>query len=329
MAVRAGVSRTTVSYVLNKVGTAHISEETRLRVLDAAESLGYVPNAAARILAGQPSKIIGLIYPRRHPHLSSHLFLLPMIDGLMAAVEEHEMRLLIDSVDDTKENAFLDLARAKRIDGVILIDTPVGDAAVQRLTRDAFPVVTMGHCHPGLSSVDVDNRAGVLGAMQHLLQTGHQRIACITNVPGKQESLNLRLQGYCDALNDAGIAIERSLIVEGLYTPESGYEAMHQLLSLKPLPSAVFVASDVVAFGAMRAILEQGLRIPQDIAIVGFDDVPLAKFANPPLTTVRVPAVEMGMHAGMLLMERILKRSAVSHVMLPTQLVIRESSILK
>lgn len=327
VALRAGVSRTTVSYVLNKVDTASISEETRLRVLAAAESLGYVPNAAARMLAGQPSKLLGLIYPRRHPHLSSHLFLLPMIDGLLAAVEEHEMRLLIDSFDDTKENAFLDLARAKQIDGLILIDTPLNERAVQHVAQNDFPVVTLGYCHPKLNSVDADNHAGVQQAIKHLLEAGHQRIACITNSPSTVENPNIRLQGYRTALEQAGVAIDPTLIVEGLYTPESGYQAMHQLLQVSAKPTAVFVASDVVAFGAMRAIQESGLSIPHDMAVVGFDDVPLAKFANPPLTTVHMPAVEMGMQAGMLLMERILDRSAISHVMLPTELVVRASSV--
>lgn len=298
-------------------------------MLDAAKSLGYVPNAAAQMLAGQRSRIIGLVYPRRQPHLSSHLFLLPMIDGLMAAVEAHEMRLLIDSVDDTMENAFLNLARAKRIDGLILIDTPLDEAAVAQFNKDSFPVVTMGYCHPEISSVDADNRAGVKAAIEHLLAAGHRRIACITNSPGTKAQPNLRLQGYCDTLAGAGIEIDARLIGDGLYTPESGYAAMQQLLNVDPLPTALFVASDVVAFGAMSAIHERGLSIPRDIAVVGFDDVPLAKFANPPLTTVKMPAVEMGLQAGMLLMERILNQVSVAHVLLPTELIIRTSSLVR
>lgn len=329
VAARAGVSRTTVSYVLNNVETANISEQTRLRVLDAADALGYVPNAAAQMLAGHRSHIIGLVFPRTHPHLATHLFLLQILEGLMGVVQQQGMRLLIDSVESSVESAYVDLAHAKRIDGLILIDAPPEDRALQQLAQDDFPIVTLGDLHPNLCSVDVDNRVGARQAIEHLLAQGHQRIGCITNVPLRATDSNPRLLGYQDALRQNGIVLDETLVAEGLYSPESGFAAMQQLLATPHPPTALFVASDVVAFGAMAAMQDHGFAIPQDMAVVGFDDVPLAQYTNPPLTTVRMPTVAMGRRAGELLYDQILGRTVEPHVLLETELIIRASSVRK
>ncbi|MCE7984649.1 MAG: LacI family transcriptional regulator [Caldilinea sp. CFX5] len=327
VAARAGVSRTTVSYVLNNVETANISAQTRLRVLDAAAALGYVPNAAAQMLAGHRTQVIGLVFPRTHPHLATHLFLLQILEGLMEVVQQQEMRLLIDSVESSVESAYLDLARAKRIDGLILIDALADDPAFQRLAQDRFPIVTLGCMHPKLCSVDVDNRLGAQQAVDHLVAQGHRRVGCITNSPITASDPNPRRLGYLDALDNAGLDPDEALIVEGLYSPESGFAAMQQLLAMPQSPTAVFVASDVVALGAMAAIQAQGLAVPQDVAVVGFDDVPLARFANPTLTTVRMPTEEMGRRAGQLLFDQIMGRSVEPCTLLKTELIIRASSL--
>lgn len=327
VAARAGVSRTTVSYVLNNVEGAKISEQTRLRVLDAADVLGYVPNAAAQMLAGHRAHIIGLVFPRTHPHLATHLFLLQILEGLMGVVQQQGMRLLIDSVESSVESAYLDLARTKRIDGLILIDAPADDPAFQQLAHDRFPIVTLGHMHPNLCSVDVDNRIGAQRAVDHLVAQGHQRIGCITNSPITPCDPNPRRLGYLDAISNAGLDPDAALIVEGLYSPESGFAAMQQLLAMPHPPTAVFVASDVVALGAMAAIQAQGLAVPQDVAVVGFDDVPLARFVHPPLTTVRVPTVEMGRRAGQLLFEQIMGQPVEPCTLLATELIVRASSV--
>jgi len=327
VAARAGVSRTTVSYVLNNVETANISDQTRLRVLDAADALGYVPNAAAQMLAGHRSHIIGLVFPRTHPHLATHLFLLQVLEGLMAVVQQQGMRLLIDSVESTVESAYLDLARTKRIDGLILIDVLGHDPALQRLALDDFPIVTLGQSHPRLCSVDVDNQTGARLAVEHLLAQGHQRIGCITNFPTTAHDPNLRMLGYQAALRNADRPLDPSLLVEGLYQPESGFTAMQQLLDQPQPPTAVFVASDVMAMGALTAIYARGLTVPKDIAVVGFDDVPLARYTNPPLTTVRMPTVEMGQRAGELLFEQILGHTVEPQTLLATELIVRASSL--
>lgn len=324
----AGVSRTTVSYVLNDVETANISSDTRQRVRAAADELGYVPNAAAQMLAGQRTQIVGLVFPRTYPHLSTHMFLLQVMDGLVGVAQQNGVWLMIDSVESSIEDAYLELVRSKRIDGLILIDLlPHDDRALQNLVGDGFPVVSIGWVHDNICSVDVHTRSGAQTAVEHLIGLGHRRIACITNYPVTLETPSTRLQGYRDALAAAGIPFDAGLVKSGRYSPESGLTAMDDLLGQGVPPTALFVASDIVAFGAMRAIQARGLAIPGDVAVIGFDDVPLAQFANPPLSTVRVPAERQGQLAGQLLIDQIQEKAVPAHTWLETQLVLRESTL--
>ncbi|MBX3054119.1 MAG: LacI family DNA-binding transcriptional regulator [Caldilineaceae bacterium] len=324
----AGVSRTTVSYVLNRVETANISEDTQQRVYAAARKLGYVPNAAAQMLAGQRSHIVGLVFPRTYPHLSTHMFLLEVMEGLVGIAQQNGVRLLIDSVESSLEDAYIELVRSKRIDGLILIDIlPDDDRALKSLVADGFPVVSIGYVHDDICCVDVDTRSGARTAVEHLISLGHTHIGCVNNYPVTRESPGPRLQGYQDALADAGIPFDERLITSGQYSPESGLAAMDRLLDGGISLTAVFVASDIVAFGAMRAIQARGLAIPDDIAVIGFDDVPLARFANPPLSTVRVPADRQGQMAGQLLVQQIQEEAITTYTRLDTQLVARESTL--
>ncbi len=332
VAERAGVSRTTVSFVLNDVEGTKISDETRQRVLAAAKELGYVPHAAAQVLAGQRTRTIGLAFPRAPHHLPTHFFLLQVMDGLLRVVQQHGLRLLIDSPDDGRSaRSYLNLVRAKRIDGLIMLDPRSDDRALRGLAEDGFPLVLIGDLPGGdISSVDVDNRAAARNAVEHLLSCGHRRIACITNAPlSSYTATEERLLGYRDALEAAGIAYDDALVRYGAYTPQSGFNCMTGLLNdVRLLPTAAFVASDVVAFGAMSAIQRRDLRVPEDIALVGFDDVPLARFVNPALTTVRLPATEQGRLAGKLLLELILNQLEVSRrILLDTELIVRASSV--
>lgn len=331
VAKQAGVSRTTVSFVLNDVAEANISQETRRRVLAVAEELGYVPHAAAQVLAGQRTRIIGLVFPRSYHHLPTHFFLLQILDGLLDVVHQNGLRLLIDSLGESGgKQTYLDLVRAKRIDGLIVLDPRSDNPGLHALAEEGFPLVLIGDLAGArICSVDVDNRAAGGVAVKHLLSLGHRRIGCITNAPlSGYRVTEERLQGYRDALNAAAIAFDESLVRYGEYTPESGFSCMNSLLDeAVPRPTAVFVASDVVAFGAMAAIQQRNLRIPEDIALVGYDDVPLARYVNPPLTTIRLPAAEEGRRAGELLLDLILKRAESGRrVLLETELIIRASS---
>ena len=332
VAERAGVSRTTVSFVLNEVEGMRISQETRQRVLDAAQELGYVPNAVAQALASRRTRIIGLVFSRSYHHLTSDDFILQIVDGLLDVVRQHDIRLLLDSVENwDQEDAYLNLVRAKRIDGVILSLPRSDDIELHVLAEEGFPVVLIGRL-PGVDicSVDVDNRAAARVAVEHLLSLGHTRIGCITNGDPSFIAASDRLLGYQEALATADIPYDETLVRYGNYSPESGFEAMNGLLQGAVLPTAVFVASDVVAFGAMAAIHEHKLKIPDDIAVIGFDDVPLSRFFYPPLTTIHLPAAELGRKAGELLFDLILHQVEPGRqVLLETELAVRASSVKK
>jgi LacI family transcriptional regulator len=198
---------------------------------------------------------------------------------------------------------------------------------MRSLEKDGFPTVLMGQL-PGSSfcSVDVDNCAAARKAVAHLLELGHRRIGCITNAPLSYTAAD-RLLGYRQALEQAGITPDQNLVRYGNFDPESGYIQMSSLLDVQPAIRAVFVASDVITFGAMRAIRERGLSIPGDVALVGFDDVPFARYVDPPLTTVSLPAAELARISCKILFELIHKdHPTARNVLLDTHLVVRQSS---
>jgi LacI family transcriptional regulator len=328
VAERAGVSRTTVSLVLNEVQGVQISKETRQRVNQVANELGYVPNAAAQALARQRAQIIGLLLTRNPHHIASDAFLNQVLDGLITAVRQYSMRLIIDIVEaQHQKKAYLELVRAKRIDGLILSGPRFDDEALLALESDHFPTVLMGHLpETNFYSVDIDNVSAAEQAVNHLIKLGHRRIACITNALPSYTAAADRLRGYRQALESHNITFDERLVRYGDFVPESGYHQMKDLLEQEAQPSAVFVASDVVAIGAKAAIREHGLDIPQDMALVGFDDVPLAQYLDPPLTTVRLPALELASKASELLIQ-IIQGSPpdVKQVLLDSQLIVRQS----
>jgi DNA-binding LacI/PurR family transcriptional regulator len=329
VAERAGVSRTTVSFVLNKVEGIQISEETRLRVLKAARDLGYVPNASAQALVGQRTKIIGLVLTRSPSHITSDAFLTQVLNGLMEVTRRHKMRLLLEVVEDLHHReAYMELAWSKRIDGILLSGPRFDDEALHALEEDGFPAVLLGQL-PGSSfpSVDVDNTAAAEKAVAHLVRLGHRRIACITHAQPQYTTTNQRLEGYHKALAAAGIPYDEELVRYGDFSPESGYQEMVSLLAGDKHIDAVFAASDVVAMGVMGAIREAGLSIPGDIAVVGFDDVPMARYVDPPLTTIHLPAIELARTAGeMIIPLTDGHQPEKTHVVLDTELVVRKSS---
>ena len=324
----AGVSRSTVSFVLNDVDM-QISEETRQRVLSAAAELGYAPDAAAQALVSRRTRIIGLVLIRTPHHIDADIFLTQVLDGLIQTTQKHTLRLLLDLVEEpSSQSTYLELIQSKRIDGLIISGPRTETAALRSLVEEGFPLVLMGQLpHPDFCYVDVDNRAAARTAVEHLADLGHVRIACVTNAPPSYTAAIQRLQGYRDVLAAHGITYRDEMVRHGDFTPDSGYEQMCILLDGPERPTAVFVASDVVAFGAMAAIRERGLRIPEDLAVVGFDDVPFARYASPPLTTAHLPAADLGRRAGEMLIALISGAALTErHVLLETSLIVRESS---
>ena len=325
----AGVSRTTVSFVLNNDTRFSIRPETKLKVHEAAAKLGYVPNASARALASNQAKAIGLIMTRDTRYISSDVFLPQLIGGLLDSVKLFGISLLIEWVEPGQQlQTYHKLTGAKHIDGMILTISRYDDTGLKVLENADIPVVLMGtvpHCK--LHSVDIDNAASARKAVDHLLKLGHQQIACITDAPLPYSSAAQRLNGYQQALQSAGIGFDETLMRYGDFDAESGYKAMQSLLKKKTEFSAVFAASDNISFGAMEAAREAGLDIPDDVSFVGHDDIPLARFAHPPLTTIRVPAAEIARQSCQLLLELLIdNHSPKRNILLETELIIRNST---
>jgi DNA-binding LacI/PurR family transcriptional regulator len=328
VAEHAGVSRTTVSFVLNDVPGVNISEETRKRVLQAAEELGYVPDASARSLASRRTRTLGLVLVRNQSHVAADAFLPQVIHGLAESTRRADFRLLLEPVEDINyPNTYINLAHSKQIDGIIFSGPRSDDEQLTALVDEGFPVVLLGQLPGNVACfVDVDNRSAAREVVEHLIHLGHQRIGCITNAPREYTGGADRLAGYRDALEAAGLPFEERLVRFGGFVAESGYRAAHSLLQEITSPMALFVASDVVAFGAMAAIRERGLTIPDDVALVGFDDIPLARYVDPPLTTVRLPAAELGRQAGQMIVNLVQDgEMAVRNMILETELIVRAS----
>jgi len=322
----AGVSRTTVSFVLNDVPGVKISEETRQRVLRAARDLDYYPTAAARSLASGKTHRIGLILGEGQERLAADAFLPAFLQGVTASVHRRGYLLMLQLAEDVPSHeAYVRLIREQQVDGLILSGPRSDDPLLPQLAEERFPLILHGqpngHDFP---CVDVDNQAGAYQAVKHLIKLGHRRIGFISNAPLSYSGAQERFAGYRRALADHGIRDDSELVGRAAFLPESARSAMELLLDLPDRPTAVFGASDVVALGAMGAIRSAGLGIPDDVAVVGFDDIFLAAHAYPPLTTVRVPAYGLGWTAAEVLIARI-EGDAVSSVTLETELVIRES----
>lgn len=328
VAERAGVSRTTVSFVLNDVPGVRISDDTRQKVLRAARELNYYPNAAARSLASRKTRRIGLVLCQNPERIFVDAFLPEVLRGIGDVAQAEEFRVLLQSVENVAQpEAYTHLVGEKQIDGIILSGPRSDDSQLLALRKEGFPVVLLGQLEGSeVPFVDVDSVGGARVAVEHLIGHGHERIGLITNAPPQYTASAQREQGYRQALEEHRLTYDRGLVRYGDFNEESGWHAMSELLEVVPLPTAVFAASDLVAFGAMEAAKARGLKIPHDLALAGFDDVPLARYLDPPLTTIRLPAYGLGAGAGRMLL-RLIKGEETrdTQLFLETELVIRDS----
>ncbi len=326
VAARAGVSRTTVSFVLNARTDVGIPADTRQRVEDAARELDYHPHSPARALAGGSTHTIGLVLRQSAEQVAADALLAETLWGVASEARISGYRVLVEPLSPDG-GLYSDLLRSQGADGLIVSGPRIDDEELASLVTDGFPIILQGSL-PSVAapSVDVDNRAGARAAVDHLVGLGHRRIGCITNAPLAYTAAADRVAGYRDALDAAGIAQDDNLVVAGEFDAASGHAAMRSLLAQAPDVTALFVASDVVAFGALRALREAGLRVPRDISVVGFDDIPLARHFDPPLTTIRLPANALGAAAGRALVDRLAGRPTAERTLLPTELVVREST---
>jgi LacI family transcriptional regulator len=331
VARRSGVSVSTVSRVFN--GYADVSEATRQRVLATARELDYTPSAAARTLVRRRSELIGVILytGEEHPDIQ-HPFFQEVLVGLKHGIGGLGYDLLLFATEQPgsnggKPHSYLRRARHHRVDGVVLMGVDLDDPEVEKLLDSQTPIigVDLELSGPRASYVTSDNITGARLAVRHLHSLGHTRIATIAG-PASSKAGGDRIVGYRAELQALGLENRPEYEQQGDFYAESGESAAHALLALPEPPTAVFAAADMMAVGALKAIRDAGLRCPEDLAVVGFDDVAIAGVISPALTTIRQDAPELGVAAGRSLIEMIEDPQALSSVrVLPVELVVRES----
>lgn len=321
----SGVSRSTVSRVIN--GDPNVHDKTRERVNQIIDRISFQPNLAARGLAVGRTGVLGMVIPMGVSSIFSDPYFPILIQGVTTTCNAADYSVMLWMGEPEYERKTISkILYNGLVDGVIVSSMLVDDPLIDRLAESKRPFITIGR-HPTnekINYVDVDNRIGSFQAVSHLMRSGRRRIGVI-NGPANTIGGQDRYQGYQDALHDRGIPLNPEWITEGDYSEMSGYHAMRHLLQTRI--DAVFAASDAMALGAMRAIKEAELMIPDDIAVVGFDDIPLAAISNPPLTTVRQPILRSGSLAAEMLIDIVERPDPQPRRMiLPTELVIRASS---
>lgn len=326
IAALADVSRSTVSRVLNNHPS--VRPEVRERVLRVIEEQGYAPQAAARSLASSRTNVISLLIPRSAINVFTDPFYPLIIQAITEACAANGYLLMLWMANADMEQQFYHrVVRARHCDGVILLASDIDDPLLPSLIKGPMPIVQIGR-HPYftlLNTVDSENREGARLATTYLIGLGHRRIATINGPLHRAVALDRR-DGYKQALLEGGLPIVPELQAESDYSTTGGYAAMTLLLALKPRPTAVFVAGDAMVLGALSAVREAGLRVPDDLSLVGFDDLPLAASTSPPLTTIRQPVHALGTSAvEMLLAQFAGQQDEVRHVRLPVELIVRES----
>lgn len=330
VAARAGVSYQTVSRVINDHPL--VSESTRQNVQQAIADLDYRPSLAARSLPGRRSFVIGFIIPYDPDYLIRDPNLLAQISGADAEANAHGYNVLLSTAGDSKSGleAYERFVRNHIGDGALVIETASSKEGGELLASQDYPYVSLGRDlgNPNAYSVRTDNQSGARQATRHLLEKGHKRIGIINGPSmGAVAGLQERLEGHQQSLAEIGLSFDPALMLYGDYTRHSGEVAAQQLLSLPNPPTAIFAFNDRMAMGAIRAVQAAGLRAPQDVAVVGFDDIPAAADFNPPLTTVRGLSRKMGQVGAQMLFKLIAGETVEEkEVILPKELVIRESS---
>jgi LacI family transcriptional regulator len=307
--------------VLN--GTSTVSPARAERVREAADRLGYRPFEPARALRRQSTSVwAAIIADIENP------FFTAMVRGIEDVARAEGFRLVLCNSDEDmeKERAYIDVVIAERMSGVVIAVASTDDSSLQPLLDRGIPIVAVDR-HPiddRVDSVVVDNRTGARDAVEHLLSNGWSRIGCITG-PTRVDTATERLDGYRDALRAHGHGVDRSLVRRADYKETGGHRAARSLLDAPDPPDALFVANNPMAVGALRALRETGLSVPDDVGLVAFDDSPWTTLTNPTLTVVAQPAYEIGQAAAELLVTAGTDRPA-RHVVLSPTLLVRQSS---
>ncbi|SFV17376.1 LacI family DNA-binding transcriptional regulator [Pseudoduganella namucuonensis] len=323
VAGKAGVSVMTASRALS--GEGYVAQKTREKVVAAAEELGYTPNLSAKMMKGSRTNVVGVLLNDLNSSVIN-----AVVGAISTAVRKAGMDMIIyNAVEDLGSPGSKGANRMLQglCDGLLLVMPKVREGHIEALERSKLPIVLINYCRTetSLPVVRGDNYFGAREAVRHLVALGHRRIAFITGSAYSGQS-GERQRGYNDALNEAGIAPDAQLVVQGDFGQLSGFEAGQKLLGLGQPPTAIFAANDEMAFGVMDAARANGKRIPQDVSIIGFDDIPAAAHVHPPLTTIRQPLQQISDMA----VQELLRRIAASpeqrsRTDFPSELVIRES----
>ncbi|MEX1056683.1 MAG: LacI family DNA-binding transcriptional regulator [Natronospirillum sp.] len=321
VAERARVSQATVSRVMN--GSARVSQATRERVDKAMEDLGYTPNAFAQSLASNRSNSVGLVVSELSGPYYGQL-----MTGLENTLRSANKHLLIASGhgDESCERDAVEFLLSRRCDALVLHTERLSDQYLIELAA-RVPAVFINRHVAALpdQSISLNNEAGGFQATQHLISLGHRRIACITGPMWKPDAA-ARLEGYRRALQGIGIAYDEQMVVEGSFSETGGREAIERLLGRKRSFTALVAGDDDIAIGALTGLRARGHRVPEDIALVGFDDAPYARYVSPPLSSVYLPIGEMATMAGKQVLKRVYHKPAELRNRFEPELVVRASS---
>ena len=324
VAKRARVSISTTSRALNDSGP--VKEETKARVLKAAKEINYTPNAIARGLVTRKTGNIGFILPANVKNGTSNPFYSRVFEGIEAETRERNFHLIFSILDENEED-FPRMVKEKNIDGVIFA-SKISERFILQLKKRGIVLALVDHAieQGNIDSVVIDNFNGACKMVNHLLKLGHRRIGFIRG-PQNRPSFIQRFEGYKAALKKAGLEYDKRIVWEADLDFDNAYKIMKRKIKIQPFPTAIFATTDIVALATAKVIREEGLRIPEDVSLAGFDDILQARQAHPPLTTIRVFKREMGRIAVRKLFENIngiIKKP--SQTVILTELVVRDST---
>jgi LacI family transcriptional regulator len=326
VARNSGVSIKTVSRVVNN--QAEVSPETRQKVQQTISQLGYQPNMTARNLVIGQSNTVGVIIPNSADYVFLHPFFNEVLRGIAEVLSENHFNLLLHLAHD--DAPYARLYSQRKVDGLILMSIPIGDPNIQGLEESGAPCVCtcrISETNNSTNWVDADFAGGVEQAMEHLISLGHRRIALLAGTMNLV-SVRLRVLGYQNALRKHGLPVEDGYILDGEFTSESGHVLAAKAMKHPNPPSALICGDDMMAFGAIQALKELGYGVPEDVSVIGFDDISLARFSSPPLTTIRQDTYQKGRMAAesLLAFMRDKHNAPPQQILLDTFLITRNSS---
>jgi DNA-binding LacI/PurR family transcriptional regulator len=331
VAKQAGVSPSTVSRVLSN--HPRISSKTSRKVKEIMEELGYHPNIMAKSLVSKMTNSICILLPKPAEELFSNLFFMDLIRGIVTQASRSGFDVILSSGSNEKEEvgAVSRLFNGGRVDGAVLLYSRKDDPVIEYLHENGHPFVLVGRSekYPDLLSVDTDNVKAAYDATRHLISMGHERIGFVSGPTNLIVSRD-RLEGYHKALQDAGLEARPEWIVEGEFLQESGYRAMSFYMNLPDRPTALVVVDDIISFGILRGLHESNYKVPEDICLVSFNNIPLSELSHPPLSSVDIGIFHLGYTASQILIQSIQKSSDALHqnrYIIPHHLHVRESSM--